>query len=108
MHSQLSTRAGGCRRRRLDRPREASHSDGDVWRTPVQNVISRLLGERGWSDGDLATRAGLARMRVNRIKNGRARPTVAEALQIGAALGARVDQVFHLGRTDREPGEIGS
>lgn len=62
----------------------------------MQNAISRLLGERGWSDGELAARAGLPRMRVNRIKNRRARPTVAEALRIGAALGLRVEQVFRL------------
>jgi transcriptional regulator with XRE-family HTH domain len=72
-----------------------------VWRTPVLNAISRLLGERGWSDGELAERAGLARMRVNRIKNRRARPTVAEALQIGAALGVRVEHVFRLDETAR-------
>lgn len=67
-----------------------------MWRLPVANAISRLLGERGWSDGELAARAGLARMRVNRIKNGRARPTVSEALRIGSAFGVRVEQVFRI------------
>jgi putative transcriptional regulator len=79
-----------------------------VWRTPVLNAISRLIGERGWSDGELAARAGLARMRVNRIKNRRARPTVAEALRIGAALELRVEEVFRLDDAAREADEIGS
>jgi len=72
---------------------------------PVRNAISRLLGERGWSDGELAARAGLARLRVNRIKNRRARPTVAEALRIGAALGLPVDRVFRLDDTLPEADE---
>jgi len=50
----------------------------------------------GWSDADLAMRAGLSRLRVNRIKNRRLRPTVRDALVISRALGVPVRMVFRL------------
>jgi DNA-binding XRE family transcriptional regulator len=67
-----------------------------VTRVRVRNEIPRLLGLRGWTDGMLAARAGLPRVRVNRIKNGRARPTVGEAFLLAAAFGLRVAAVFRL------------
>ena len=54
------------------------------------------MSKRGWTDGALAARAGMARVRVNRIKNGRARPTVGEALLLAGALGLPVANVFRL------------
>jgi transcriptional regulator with XRE-family HTH domain len=71
-------------------------------RTPVHNSLSRLLAERGWSDGQLAARAGLPRMRVNRIKNRRARPRVGDALVLAGAFGVAVTDVFRL--ADPKPG----
>lgn len=65
-------------------------------RVPVRNQLSRLMNQRGWTDGTLAARAGMARVRVNRIKNGRARPTVREALLLAAAFALPVASVFHL------------
>ena len=59
------------------------------------NAISRLAYERGWSDGKLAREAGLPRSRLNRIKNGRLRPSVRDALLISRALGSPLEQVFH-------------
>jgi len=63
-------------------------------RPAVKNTISRALFERGWSDADLATATGFSRSRINRVKNGRARPTVRDALLIGQALGLTVDGLF--------------
>src|SRR5262249_50690000 len=37
--------------------------------TVRRNALVRLLGARGWTDGELATRAGLDRTHVNQIKN---------------------------------------
>jgi transcriptional regulator with XRE-family HTH domain len=58
------------------------------------NAISRLAYELGWSDGELARKAGLTRSRLNRIKNGRIRPSVRDALLISRALGVPLGQVF--------------
>ena len=60
----------------------------------MRNALSRLLAERGWSDGRVAARAGLDRAYVNQLKNGRALPTVATALALAAALGVPVATVF--------------
>jgi transcriptional regulator with XRE-family HTH domain len=60
-----------------------------------------LLAARGWSDVELAARAGLDRAHVNQVKNGRALPTVATALAIARALGVPVAEVFPPGSTTR-------
>ena len=60
----------------------------------IGNLLSRTLYRRGWTENDLATRTGIARPRVNRIKNGRVEPTVAEALAICSALQREVTEVF--------------
>jgi len=65
------------------------------------NVLSRLLGARGWTDGQLAARTALDRAHVNQLKNGRALPTVATALVIAEALGVTVDAVFPPGSVVR-------
>ena len=59
-----------------------------------RNTLSRLLAARGWTDGELASRAVLDRVHVNQLKNGRALPTVATALAIAGALGIAVEAVF--------------
>ena len=60
----------------------------------MPNALPRLLSARGWTDAELAARAGLDRTHVNQVKNGRARPTVATALAIARALGVPVAVAF--------------
>ena len=65
------------------------------------NTLSRLLATRGWTDGELASRAALDRAHVNQLKNGRALPTVATALAIAGALGVALEAVFPPGSVVR-------
>jgi transcriptional regulator with XRE-family HTH domain len=74
---------------------EAARRPAAVERS-IRNCLSRQLSGRGWSDLDLADATGLSRLRVNRLKNRLARPTVREALLISAALGVRIEDVFSL------------
>jgi putative transcriptional regulator len=67
----------------------------------MRNALSRLLAARGWSDIELAARAGLDRAHVNQVKNGRALPTVATALVIARALGVPVATAFPPGSAAR-------
>jgi transcriptional regulator with XRE-family HTH domain len=67
----------------------------------MPNDLPRLLAVRGWTDGELAARAGLDRAHVNQLKNGRALPTVATALAIAGALGLPVAEAFPPGTTVR-------
>ncbi len=61
------------------------------------NAISRLAYELGMSDGELARKAGITRSRLNRIKNGRLRPSIRDALLISRALDSSLDAVFSCG-----------
>ena len=67
----------------------------------MRNAVSRLLDGRGWTDGELAARAGLDRAHVNQVKNGRAEPTVATALAIARALRVPVAVAFPPGSSTR-------
>jgi transcriptional regulator with XRE-family HTH domain len=67
----------------------------------MRNAVSRLLDGRGWTDGELAARAGLDRAHVNQVKNGRAEPTVATALAIARALRVPVAVAFPPGSSVR-------
>jgi len=60
----------------------------------TRNALGRLCAARGWSDVELAARAGLDRAHVNQVKNGRALPTIATALALARALGVPVAQAF--------------
>ena len=66
-----------------------------------RNALLQLLATRGWSDGELASRAALDRAHVNQLKNGRAMPTVGTALAIAGALGVDVAAVFPPGSVGR-------
>ena len=56
--------------------------------------LGPLLAERRLSDVQLARAAALDRAHINRLKNGRTRPSVGTALAIAAALGVDVVAVF--------------
>ena len=71
---------------------------------PSRTGLGPLLAERRLSDVQLASAAGLDRAHVNRLKNGRTRPSVATALAIAGALGVEVAAVF----PPHEPGRARS
>jgi transcriptional regulator with XRE-family HTH domain len=62
-----------------------------------RNALGRILAARGWSDVELAARAGLDRAHLNQVKNGRAMPTVATALALARALEVDVATIFPSG-----------
>jgi transcriptional regulator with XRE-family HTH domain len=62
----------------------------------MRNEIGRILYARNLREHDLARRAGLTESHLNRIKNGRAIPSLKTALRICAALDLPVEGVFRL------------
>jgi molybdate-binding protein/DNA-binding XRE family transcriptional regulator len=65
-----------------------------------QKLVNRLRAHRiakGWSQDDLASRAGISRAGVSAIEVERLVPSTATALALAAALGCRVEQLFQLG-----------
>ena len=60
-------------------------------------IVSRVRTcrvERGWSQDELARRAGLSRPAVSAIETGRVVPSVSAALSLAAALACRVEDLF--------------
>ena len=58
--------------------------------------IGPMLYKRDWADHELASRTGLARSRINTLKNARAQATTIEALLIARALDCKVADIFSL------------
>jgi molybdate-binding protein/transcriptional regulator with XRE-family HTH domain len=70
----------------------------------LQNHVKALRLARGWSQAELARRAGISRAAVSAIEIERLVPSVAAALALAAAFGCRVDGLFSLnGATALEP-----
>lgn len=62
----------------------------------LRNRLNRVLHERGLAEGEVAMVARLDQGHLNRIKNGRVKPTLVTALRIANALGVSVNQLFYL------------
>ncbi len=56
--------------------------------------IRALRDERGWSQSELAARAGVTRQLVSAVESGRHAPNVAAALGLARALGTTVETLF--------------
>jgi len=62
----------------------------------IQNVIRKTREDRGWSQQELAERAGLSRTGIGAIESGRLVPSTAAALTLAEAFGCRVEDLFSL------------
>lgn len=62
----------------------------------LDNSVARLRASRGWSQVELARRAGMSRAEVSAIETGRVSPSTALALAISRALELPVEGVFRL------------
>lgn len=62
----------------------------------LKNKLNRVLHDRGLAEGEVALVAKLDQGHLNRIKNGRVKPTLVTALRISQALGIPVQQLFWL------------
>lgn len=69
---------------------------------PASNLLRNRIGwhaaQAELSDDILASRAGISRSHLNRIKNGRAIPRVGTAITIARALGVSVAQLYLMRR----------
>ncbi len=66
--------------------------------TTLQNHVKALRLGRGWSQAELARRAGISRAAVSAIEIERLVPSVAAALALAGAFGCHVDALFSLDR----------
>ena len=64
---------------------------------PLTNRVRSCRIVRGWSQDDLAARAGISRTGVSSIETNRLVPSTSAALALAAALDCRVEDLFQLG-----------
>jgi molybdate-binding protein/DNA-binding XRE family transcriptional regulator len=62
----------------------------------LSNSVRKAREQRGWSQQELADRAGLSRTGISAIEAGRLIPSTAAALGLAAVFGCRVEDLFSL------------
>ena len=62
----------------------------------MQNQIRKIRIEKGWSQGQVAQKTGVARQTINAIENDRSLPTLKLALKLAQAFGKPVEELFQL------------
>ena len=55
-----------------------------------------MRGERGWTQAELAQRAGVSRQTINSIETGRFEPSLSLALKLAALFEVQVEAMFSL------------
>jgi len=67
----------------------------------VKNRLPELRAERGWTQGELATRLGVSRQSVNAIETERYEPSLALAFAIAELFGQPIEAIFLFSRAER-------
>jgi putative transcriptional regulator len=64
---------------------------------PVNNRLRVLRAERGWTQSDLAERAGVSRQTINVIESGKYDPSLPLAFKIAEVFDSRIEEIFFPG-----------
>jgi molybdate-binding protein/DNA-binding XRE family transcriptional regulator len=72
----------------------------------LANNVKFYRDRRGWSQDDLARRAGISRAGVSAIETGRLVPSTAAALALAAALECSVESLFRLEKSASPPANV--
>ena len=62
----------------------------------VDSRLHVMRGERGWTQAELAQRAGVSRQTINSIETGRFEPSLRLALKLAALFEVQVEALFSL------------
>lgn len=60
----------------------------------MKNKLNELRGQKGWSQGELASRLGVSRQSVNAIETGKYDPSLPLAFKIAAVFESQIEDVF--------------
>ncbi|MEB2846968.1 helix-turn-helix domain-containing protein [Rhizobiales bacterium RZME27] len=60
----------------------------------MKNRVKELRLEKGWSQGELATRLGVSRQTVNAIENERYDPSLPLAFVIARVMEKAIEEIF--------------
>ena len=62
----------------------------------VSSRLNELRAERGWTQAQLATEAGVSRQTINSIETGRFEPSLTLALKLAKLFATPVETIFQL------------
>jgi putative transcriptional regulator len=60
----------------------------------MKNRITDLRAERGWTQADLAQRAGVSRQTINAIETGKFDPSLPVAFRLAKIFDLRIEELF--------------
>ena len=60
----------------------------------MRNILPQLRAEKGWTQGELATRLGVSRQSVNAIETERYEPSLSLAFSIAELFGKPIEEIF--------------
>ncbi|WP_144122941.1 helix-turn-helix transcriptional regulator [Catellatospora sichuanensis] len=60
----------------------------------MKNRITDLRAERGWTQADLAQRAGVSRQTINAIETGKFDPSLPLAFRLAKLFELRIEELF--------------
>jgi putative transcriptional regulator len=60
----------------------------------VKSRLKVLRAAQGWSQGDLADRAGVSRQTINAIETGKYEPSLSLAFKLAAIFEASIEAIF--------------
>ena len=60
----------------------------------MRNRLKELRGERGWTQQELADRAGVSRQTIHSIEAGKYDPSLPLAFVLARLFGAKIEDVF--------------
>ncbi len=60
----------------------------------MKNRITDLRAQRGWTQADLAQRAGVSRQTINAIETGKFDPSLPLAFRLAKLFGLTIEELF--------------
>ena len=64
----------------------------------MKNILPELRSQRGWTQGELATRLAVSRQTVNAVETGRYEPSLSLAFAIAALFAMPIEGIFQAQR----------
>ena len=60
----------------------------------MKNILPELRAQRGWTQGELATKLAVSRQTVNAVETGRYEPSLSLAFAIAALFAQPIESIF--------------
>ncbi|WP_229075859.1 helix-turn-helix transcriptional regulator [Actinoplanes sp. DH11] len=61
----------------------------------MRNRLTELRAQHGWTQADLARRAGVSRQTINAVETGKFDPSLPLAFRLARLFELRIEEIFH-------------